>query len=79
MASVYPLEVAYVLYFNIHPTSVFQISHTIYAVRDIQVFVMYCVYGASRSSLLIESTGSMIFKILHYMTGDTVIRFFFVS
>ena len=28
--------------------------------RDIPAFVMYCVYGASRSSLLIESTDSMI-------------------
>ena len=28
--------------------------------RDIQAFVMYCVNGTSRSSLLIESTDSMI-------------------
>ena len=32
----------------------------VYLARDIPVFVMYCVYGTSRSSLLIESTDSMI-------------------
>ena len=32
----------------------------VYLARDILVSVMYCVYGASRSSLLIESTDSMI-------------------
>ena len=32
----------------------------VYLARDIPAFVMYCVYGASRSSLLIESTDSMI-------------------
>ena len=31
-----------------------------YLARDIQAFVMYCVNGTSRSSLLIESTDSMI-------------------
>ena len=31
-----------------------------YLARDIPAFVMYCVNGASRSSLLIESTDSMI-------------------
>ena len=33
----------------------------VYLARDIPAFVMYCVYGASRSSLLIESTDSMIY------------------
>ena len=32
----------------------------VYLARDMPAFVMYCVYGASRSSLLIESTHSMI-------------------
>ena len=32
----------------------------VYLARDIQAFVMYCVNGTSRSSLLIESTDSMI-------------------
>ena len=36
----------------------------VYLARDIPAFVMYCVYGASRSSLLIESTNSMI--MVHY-------------
>ena len=32
----------------------------VYLARDISAFVIYCVYGESRSSLLIESTDSMI-------------------
>ena len=32
----------------------------VYLTRDIPAFIMYCVNGASRSSLLIESTDSMI-------------------
>ena len=32
----------------------------VYLPRDIPAFVMYCVYGASHSSLLIESTDFMI-------------------
>ena len=32
----------------------------VYLARDIPAFVMYCVYGESRSSLLIESTDSMM-------------------
>ena len=32
----------------------------VYLVRNIPAFVMYCVYGASRSSLLIESPDSMM-------------------
>ena len=33
----------------------------VYLARVIQAFVMYCVNGTSRSSLLIESTDSMIY------------------
>ena len=33
----------------------------VYLARDIPAFVMYCVNGTSRSSLLIESTDSMIY------------------
>ena len=32
----------------------------VYLARDIPPFVMYCVYGESGSSLLIESTDTMI-------------------
>ena len=32
----------------------------LYLARDIPAFVMYCIYEASRSSLLIESTNSVI-------------------
>ena len=32
----------------------------VYLARDFPAFVMYCVYGESCSSLLIESTDSMI-------------------
>ena len=32
----------------------------VYLARDIPAFVMYCVNGASRSTLLIESTDLMI-------------------
>ena len=32
-----------------------------YLSQDIRAFVMYCVYGESRSSLLIESNDSMVF------------------
>ena len=32
----------------------------VYLARAIPVFIMYCVNGASRSSLLIKSTDSMI-------------------
>ena len=37
----------------------------VYLARDIPAFVMYCVNGASRSSLLIESTDSMIHSAAH--------------
>ena len=33
----------------------------VYLARDIPAFIMYCVNGESRSSLLIESTDSMIY------------------
>ena len=32
----------------------------VYLARDIPAFVLYCIYGESRSSLLRESTDSMI-------------------
>ena len=35
-----------------------------YLARDIPAFVMYCIYGESRSSLLIESVDSMIIIII---------------
>ena len=34
----------------------------VYLARDIPAFVMYCVNGESGSSLLIESTDSMIYN-----------------
>ena len=37
----------------------------VYLARDIPPFVMYCVYGESGSSLLIESTDSMIYSTQH--------------
>ena len=37
----------------------------VYLARDILPFVMYCVNGKPRSSLLIESTDSMICDPLH--------------
>ena len=43
-----------------------------YLSRAIQAFVMYCVNGTSRSSLLIESTDSMITGII--MRGYDEIR-----
>ena len=42
-----------------------------YQARDILPFVMYCVYGESGSSLLIEYTDSMI-------SEQTDIAFFFI-
>ena len=38
----------------------------VYLAPDIPAFVKYCVYGASCSSLLIESTDSMIFSHFSY-------------
>ena len=43
-----------------------------YLVRDIPAFVMYCVYGESHSSLLIESTDSM----MDVCAGKNVLVFF---
>ena len=37
----------------------------VYLARDIPAFVMYCVNGESGSSLLIESTDSMIYIIIY--------------
>ena len=34
----------------------------VYLAQDIRPFIMYCVNGKPRSSLLIESTDSMIYK-----------------
>ena len=36
----------------------------VYLARDIPAFVMYCVNGESGSSLLIESTDSMIGTVI---------------
>ena len=36
----------------------------VYLARDILPFVMYCIYGESGSSLLIESTDYMIYYII---------------
>ena len=36
----------------------------VYLARDIPAFVMYCVNGEPGSSLLIESTDSMIMNVL---------------
>ena len=59
----------------------------VYLTRDIPAFVMYCVYGKSRSSLLIESTDSMIiqfynpggakdryYKILRHISGFLIVN-----
>ena len=40
----------------------------VYLVRDIPAFVMYCIYGVFRSSLLIESTDSMIYDMRIHFT-----------
>ena len=36
----------------------------VFLARDIQAFVMYCVNGTFRSSLLIESVDSMIYMYI---------------
>ena len=41
----------------------------VYLVRVIPAFVMYCVNGASGSSLLIESTDSKIDKLVTSVGG----------
>ena len=45
----------------------------VYLVRDIPAFVMYCINGESGSSLLIESTDSMIYVIFHSVHNVPVI------
>ena len=46
----------------------------VYLARDIVAFVMYCIYGESGSSLLIESTDSMIFRNLtHYSAAMNLV------
>ena len=48
----------------------------VYPPRDIRPFVMYCVNGKPRSSLLIESTDSMILiliLILQWTYRDSVL------
>ena len=42
----------------------------VYLARVIPAFVMYCVNGASHSSLLIESTDSMIQKAYNTVWCD---------
>ena len=39
----------------------------VYPSQDIRPFVMYCVNGKPRSSLLIESTDSMIFMCIYLL------------
>ena len=41
----------------------------VYLAGAIQAFVMYCVNGTSRSSLLIESTDSMIYNKMKKEVG----------
>ena len=50
--------------FNHAKLSEFTVTMVVFA-RAIPAFVMYCVYGVSRSSLLIESTDSMIHSAAH--------------
>ena len=45
-----------------------------YLARDIPAFVMYCVYGESRSSLLIESTDSIIHTFPNMSIDSILIR-----
>ena len=46
----------------------------VYLARDIPAFVMYFFYGKSRSSLLIESTDSMIIQF--YNPGGAKDRYY---
>ena len=43
----------------------------VYPPRDIRPFVMYCVNGKPRSSLLIESTDSMIYIYIYNCLRDS--------
>ena len=47
----------------------------VYQARDIPAFVMYCVNGESGSSLLIESTDSMIYACVTYLCVCCVLCF----
>ena len=38
----------------------------VYIARDNSTFVMYCVYGKSGSSLVIESTYSMMYNLYFF-------------
>ena len=50
----------------------------VYPPRDIRPFVMYCVNGKPRSSLLIESTDSMIGSVkTHYYYLIIILNNFF--
>ena len=44
----------------------------LYLARDIPAFVMYCVNGESGSSLLIESTNSMIYSVEFHYFGSVL-------
>ena len=47
-----------------------------YLARDILAFVMYCAFGESRSSLLIESTDCMIYTpALSLRDGFSCVRY----
>ena len=48
----------------------------VYLARDIPLFVMYCVNGKPRSSLLIESTDSMIYQLYDKVRGSYYILVF---
>ena len=49
----------------------------VYLARDIPAFIMYCVNGESGSSLLIESTDSMISLLLNnFCVSFTVYDYF---
>ena len=46
----------------------------VYLARDIPAFVMYCVNGEFGSSLLIESTDSMLEVFLHKLKINRCLR-----
>ena len=62
------IEHSCIKYLNIEHSC---INMIVYLARDITAFVMYCVNGASRSSLLIESPDSMIERRVHRAAGNT--------
>ena len=49
----------------------------VYLAQDIPAFVMYCVNGESGSSLLIESTNSMIYIYIYIYTVCVFVRVLF--